>query len=625
MPHYARDMTVELEEVRDFIADLEPFTRLPALELDHLPARMSMNYVRRGEEIVAVGQPNDFLYLIRSGAIDIVGEGGLLLDRRDAGRTFGYSTLVGENASRYSMIAVEDSLLLTLPREDFAALIDRNPDIGRFYQSQSHRIRAAANELRDDPSSEVLRTQLADFKVSDPASITPESTIQQAAQLMEERRVSSLLITVDGRVQGIVTDRDLRGRVVAQGLDIHLPITEIMTANPRTVPSDTLAFEAMLLMAELRIHHLPIVDEGQLTGIVSTADVMRLLRHDPIYLTADLSRRNSPEELAHAYEQASEVAARFIERGASAEETAGMMTIAADSLARRLLTLGEEKFGAPPVPYAFVVVGSQGRREMGLASDQDNALVLSNDFDEAEHGAYFAQLSEYVNRGLDTAGQVLCPGDMMAMNPKWRMTVNEWTKTFHTWITAPDPDALLHAQTFFDFRAIHGDAEMAEQVHADAVSMAHGARRLHAHLASLAARREPPLGFFRGLVVDRSGEYANTLNVKKGGTAGIVQMARLFSLASGVQAVSTRRRLTEAAQAGGVSVRGSQDLLDAFEYLRTITFRHQVLQIRDKVTPNYNIDPNKLSKLDREHLRDSFQIIKDMQNALATKYPVRNI
>lgn len=618
-------MNVELEEVRSFIADLEPFTRLPAAELDALPAQMTMEYVRRGEDIIGMGDPNDFLYIIRSGAVDVIDEDGILLDRRDDGRSFGYSTLFGDKTSHYTMTAVEDSLLLLLPREVFVALGERNPDIMRFYSSQSRRIRAAAEELRGDSSTDVLRTKLREFKIPNPVSIGPTATIREAAELMEEHKVSSLLITQGEQLEGIVTDRDLRGRVVAKGLDITLPITEIMTARPRTVNSETLAFEAMLIMAEMRIHHLPIVDEGQLTGIVTTADVMRLLRHDPIYLTAEFSRRNSPEELKDAYSQASEVAVRFIERGASAEETSGIMTLAADSLARRLLKLGEEKFGAPPVPYTFVVLGSQGRREMGLASDQDNAMVLSNDYDEAEHGKYFADLAEYVCQGLHTAGQVLCPGDMMASNPQWRMTQDKWLDTFHLWVTAPEPEALLHAQTFFDFRGIHGDTELADIVHNNAVGMARGARRMHAHLAALAARREPPLGFFRGLVVDRSGEYANTLNVKKGGTAGIVQMARLFALSSGVTALGTRNRLLEASATDAVSERGALDLVDAFDYLNSITLRHQAVQLREKTVPDYNIDPNKLGKMDREHLRDSFQIIKNMQNALATKFLVRNI
>ncbi|AGF72312.1 DUF294 nucleotidyltransferase-like domain-containing protein [Corynebacterium halotolerans] len=617
-------MSIELEEVRDFLADHEPFMRLPAEELDRLPALMTMRYVRRGETVIHRGAPNDSLHIIRSGAIDVIGKGDLLLDRRDTGSSFGYSTLTGENPSRYNMVAVEDSLLIELPREEFLALGERNPDIMRFFSSQSRRIRAAAEELRKSASSEVLRTRLGEFKIPEPKGTSPRTSIRDAARMMEESNVSSLLIIEDGGLRGIVTDRDLRGRVVATGLGIDLPVSEIMTPDPRTVSSDSLAFEAMLFMAELSIHHLPIVDDGEVTGIVTTADIMRLLRHDPIYLTADLTRRNSPDELIDSYSRASEVAARFIDRGASAEETAGLMTIAADALARRLLTIAEERFGAPPVPYAFVVLGSQGRREMGLASDQDNALVLSDDYDEAAHGEYFARLSSFVCQGLDTAGQVLCPGDMMASNPQWRQSVSQWEDTFHTWVTAPEADALLHAQTFFDFRAIHGDRTLADAVHASAVNMGQGSRRLHAHLASLAARREPPLTFFRGLVVDRSGQYANTLNVKKGGTAGIVQMARIFAISAGIEAVGTRQRLTQSA---GVSVseRGAQDLLDAFEYLRMITLRHQAEQLRLGEDPDYNIDPKQLSKMDRDHLRDSFQIIKNMQNALATRYPVRSI
>lgn len=618
-------MSVELEEIRDFLADNEPFGRLPAEELAELPGKMTMSYARRGEKILRLGHVNDQLHLIRSGAVDVVGDDGVLLDRRDAGRSFGYSTLLGEEISRYDMIAVEDSLILALPREEFLDLAERYPDLARYFSSQSRRIRAVANELRQDASAEVLRTQLGSFKMPEPELLPGDTTIQDAARHMNEQRVSSLLIGTHTQLEGIVTDRDLRGRVVAEGFEITRPVTEIMTENPRTVKSETLAFEAMLLMAELRIHHLPIVDEGRVTGIVTAADIMRLMRQDPIYLTADVSRKNSVAELVGTFTQASEIGVRFIERGASAEETAALMTIVADAIARRLFTLAEEKFGPPPVPYAFAVIGSQGRHEMGFASDQDNALILDDSYDEAEHGTYFAQLTEFVCHGLDRAGQVLCPGDMMAMNPEWRKTVSEWEHTFHVWVTAPDPDALLHAQTFFDLRGVHGELAMAERVHHSAVAMAAASRRLQAHLASLAARREPPLGFFRGLVVERSGDYTNTLNVKKGGTAGIVQMARLYSLTGALTALGTRPRLQQAAGGDGVSHRGGHDLLDAFEFLRSITFRHQAEQLRNKVTPDYQIDPTQLSKMDREHMRDAFQIIQSMQNALATKYPVRNI
>lgn len=618
-------MSVELEEIRDFLADNEPFTRLPAEELDVLPGKMTMVYARRGEEILRYGQTNDRLRIIRSGAVDVLGEDGILLDRRDAGRSFGYSSLTGDPVSRYTMTAVEDSLLLSLPRADFLDLAERYPDLERYFSGQSRRIRTVADELREDSSAAVLRTRLGAFKIPEPEILPGHTAIQEAARHMNSLRVSSLLIGTPAHLEGIVTDRDLRGRVVAEGLDISRPVAEIMTGHPRTVSSGTLAFEAMLLMAELRIHHLPVIDGGMVTGIVTAADIMRLMGQDPIYLTADVSRKESVAELEGSFTQASEIGVRFIQRGASPEETAGLMTIVADALARRLLTLAEEKLGPPPVPYAFVVLGSQGRHEMGFASDQDNALILDDTYDDSEHGAYFAELSEFVCLGLARAGQILCPGDMMAMNPEWRKTVSAWEQTFHIWVTAPEPDALLHAQTFFDLRPIHGELALGERVHRSAVAMAAASRRLQAHLASLAARREPPLGFFRGLVVERSGDYTNTLNVKKGGTAGIVQMGRLFSLADGITALGTRSRLQLAAGGTGVSQRGAHDLLDAFEFLRSVTFRHQAEQLRRKQQPDYQIDPKQLSKMDREHLRDAFQIIKSMQTALATKYPVRSI
>ena len=618
-------MTVELDEVRDFLAASDPFAQLPTNELSGLPRHMSMRYVRRGDTIISAGQPNDMLFIIRSGAVDVLDGEGTLLDRRDAGRSFGFSTLMGDNICRYSMIAVEDTLLLTMPREPFVELAERNPEIARFFSGQSARMRAAAAQLRQESSSDVLRTQLGDFKIPNPATVTPDTTIQDAARIMENRNVSSLLVSRDGGLEGIVTDRDMRGRVVANNMDVTLPVTEIMTPNPRAVTSDALAFEAMLIMADMRIHHLPVVDEGAVTGIIASADIMRLLRHDPIYLTADLSRRTTPEDMREVYESAADVAVRFIERGASAEEVTGLLTVAADSLARRLITLAEEQLGPPPVPYTFVVLGSQGRRGMGLASDQDNALILDDSYDPDLHGDYFKNLADYVCTGLDSAGQVLCPGDMMAMNPDWRMTVTQWTNTFHTWITAPEPEALLHAQTFFDMRAIHGALELADNVHTTAVNMATHSGRLHAHLATLAARREPPLGFFRGFVVDRSGDYANTLDVKKGGTAAIVQMARLYALSAGIDAVGTRPRLQSAASAGVVSERGAEDLIDAFDFLTTIALRQHAEQLRRGQKPNYHIDPKELGKLDREHLRDAFQIIKGMQSALSTQYPVRSM
>ncbi|KAB3523265.1 CBS domain-containing protein [Corynebacterium sp. zg254] len=623
-------MSVEIEEVRGFLAQFPPFSSLDEQALATVSRSMEIRYASRGDTLVTAGQPNDYVHVIRSGAVDVMDSEGVLLDRREAGRSCGYSTLVGENSSLYTMVCVEDSLILMWHRSHFAPIAQHYPEVARYYAGLSVRIKAAAQSLHQESHSDALRTQIGSFSIKNPAHIGPEVTVQRAAQTMEEMNVSSLLVvdggTLDGDLLGIVTDRDLR-RVVADSLSNEASVSEIMSTSLRTVTSDQLVFEALLILTELRIHHLPVVDGGKITGIVTAADIMRLMQANPLYLTGDLSRRESPEEMAEVYTQAHQMAVRFIERGANPAEVTGLLTVVADAMLRRLVELAQRSLGPAPIPWAFVVLGSQGRREMGLASDQDNALILDDSFDEEQHGAYFEQLAEYVCQGLATAGQALCPGDMMATNPQWRMTVGQWRTAFHGWITAPGGDALLYAQTFFDMRAVCGDVELAEAVHAQAMESAQGSPRLHAQLAALAARREPPVGIFRGLVVDRRGEYRNTLDVKKGGTAAIVQMARLFAIVGGQDVLGSVARI-EAASAldhPPVSPRSAEDLQAALEFLNTLVLRHHAEQVRRGEQPDYHINPQHLSKLDREHLRDAFQIIKGLQNALCLKYPVRSM
>ncbi|MDY5839615.1 MAG: DUF294 nucleotidyltransferase-like domain-containing protein [Corynebacterium camporealensis] len=618
----SRGPTVELEEIHSFLEQHEPFSHLPEPVLSTLVAEMVIRYVRRGDVLFDVDDINDELFIIRSGAVDVLSPEGTLVDRRGTGSTLGYSTLVGHHESNYRMEVVEDSLVLVLAREPFIQACEEHDDLARFFSTETRRTSAAVRELEED-STELLRSPVGEMSLAPALTISSTSTIAEAAQAMTEQGRSSALV-LDDDLRGIVTDRDLRARVLAAGLDPQSPVTEIMTSQPVTVAPHTMAMEVMLLMTERGFHHVPVVDGAEVLGIVSQSDIARLLHDDPIFIAADLRSKNSVEDLRGAFSQAAQVAVRYIDRGSSPQEVANIITMVADALARRLCTLAEEKLGPPPVPYAFVVVGSQGRREMGLASDQDNALVLDDAYDETQHGDYFQQLSDFVCVGLDQGGQVLCPGDMMASNPEWRMNVSQWEETFSNWVAAPQPDALLHTQVFFDLRTVAGEASLGDRVHRHAVRAAKASNRAQAHMASLAARREPPLTFFRGLVVERNGEHVNTLNIKKGGTAAIVQIARLYALAGGYTDTESDARLAEAA-GDTLSKQGAAELGDAHTYLRSLTLRHQANQVRQGLDPDYQVDPRTLSRMEREHLRDAFRIIKGMQSALATKYPVRNI
>lgn len=638
-PSTPTSMSVEMEEITEFLVEHEPFTRLPFEDVQELARTMTATYVRRGDAIIKEGEVNDVLYVIRSGAVDII-SGEVLLDRRDAGRSFGYSTIMGDSQSVYRIDAVEDSLLLMLPRDVFVDFAQKYPDFKRYYSSLTLRIAQAAAQLDDDSFSATLRSRIVDaIRPKQTALIVgPKTSIRDVALAMVEKNTTAALIArpvTDGmsaqysasNLLGLITDKDLRTRVVARGVDTQNAVEEVMTPRPVALGLDATVMEALVAMSEHGISHLPVMplEDGAQAHptILTTNNLLELLRNDPVYLIADIARHKDRKELRGTFDRAAEIVGRFIERGAKAADASRMMTIAADAIARRLIELAEQAYGPAPIPYAFVTVGSQGRYEMGLASDQDNALILADSFVSGEHGEYFQKVSSFVCEGLAEAGQVLCPGGMMASNSEWRMTVAQWQHSFSTWVAAPQPDSVLQAQVFFDMRTVSGDNALTEAVHTHALNAARPAKRFHAHLAALAARREPPLGFFRGFVVDRSGQYAKTLDIKKGGSAGVVQMARLYAVAAGVAQLDTRTRIKRAA-GSSVSKQGAENLIDAFDYLTTITMRHQAAQLRQGLKPDNHLNPQALSKMERENLRDAFHIVGSMYKALTTRYPVRS-
>ena len=451
-------MDVELVEVRDFLARCAPFDDLPASVLDRLPARLTQRYHRRGSVIVDAGQSNDTLHIIRTGAVEVCDPEGTLLDTRDEGDCFGYSTLVHGGASRYRMDAVADTLLLEMPRETFDELAEKFPSIRDFFGERSDRIREDLASARVAAAGgDALGTPVGELLTRDAVTTGPDTSIRDAARIMTDRRVSALLVVEDEVVTGIFTDRDLRSKVVAAGADPAAAVSTIMTPDPVSVDVRTRAFDATLLQIDRGVHHLPVCDNGAPVGMVTTGDLLRLAQADPVYLAARISRAPDTETVAALSRRLPEIVGEFVRRGTAPQDIGRVITATADAATRRLLVLAEDELGSPPVPYCWVGLGSQARGEMGVASDQDNALVLADDAATVPGGdEYFAALAERVCGGLDRAGFPLCPGEVMASNPAWRHTTSGWMRRVADWVGAPEPEPMVHAQVFFDIRAVHG-------------------------------------------------------------------------------------------------------------------------------------------------------------------------
>ncbi len=617
-------MDVELVEVRDFLARCAPFDDLPASVLDRLPARLTQRYHRRGSVIVDAGQSNDTLHIIRTGAVEVCDPEGTLLDTRDEGDCFGYSTLVHGGASRYRMDAVADTLLLEMPRETFDELAEKFPSIRDFFGERSDRIREDLASARVAAAGgDALGTPVGELLTRDAVTTGPDTSIRDAARIMTDRRVSALLVVEDEVVTGIFTDRDLRSKVVAAGADPAAAVSTIMTPDPVSVDVRTRAFDATLLQIDRGVHHLPVCDNGAPVGMVTTGDLLRLAQADPVYLAARISRAPDTETVAALSRRLPEIVGEFVRRGTAPQDIGRVITATADAATRRLLVLAEEELGSPPVPYCWVGLGSQARGEMGVASDQDNALVLADDAATVPGGdEYFAALAERVCGGLDRAGFPLCPGEVMASNPAWRHTTSGWMRRVADWVGAPEPEPMVHAQVFFDIRAVHGDRALLEPIRRDMLARARANARFQAHLARIACEWQPPLGFFRGLVVARRGEYRNTLEIKAGGIAPVVQIARLHALAAGADEVATLDRLDAAAVAGVVARGDAENLAEAFRFLRGLAYRHHARQIAEGHEQDNNVDPSTLSTKDRHRLRAAFRIIAGAQDALALRYRV---
>ena len=475
----------------------------------------------------------------------------------------------------------------------------------------------SGGELACPPGWELPASILASLKISSPDA--PVGAFDPTATYPDG--TPAACIRWDGEaLAGIVTDRDLRNRVLAVGLGADRPVQEVMTAGPFVGDADALAFEVLLEMVGRNIHHLPILEHDRPIGVVTTTDLMRMVQASPVYVVGDIQKQSDVEGVATVSARLPAVVEALVGQDASADDIGRVVTAIGDAVERRLITLAEAELGGAPVPYTWVALGSRARLEQALAADQDNAIIISDEATDADL-AWFEELARRVSAGLVECGYPTCPGDVMATNPRWRLRLQDWRQEFATWLTQPVPDAILQASIFFDMRPVHGDSGLFPELHHGILARAPQSRLFLAHLAKAATLNEPPLGFFRGFVLAKEGEHADTLDIKRGGIGAVVELARVHALALGSPAVNTVARLQAAIAGGIMSEEKGADLTDALEFISYVRLRHQAAQVREGRPVDNHVNPDQLSSFDKRHLREAFAIVRSAQSAMASRYP----
>lgn len=467
----------------------------------------------------------------------------------------------------------------------------------------------------------LLGTPLAALIRRAPLTVPPHTPIVQAAQAMRAAGASSVMLLHEGRLIGLMTDRDLRNRVLAEGLSPARPVADVATPQPMTLPASATALDALMLMARHNIHHVPVLDEAQqVLGMVSATDVSEQQGVSAVRLAQRMFRESSVAGLAALSQRIGPMQQALALSGASAHAMGHIVSTLTDALTVRLIELAEAELGAPPVPYVWVAAGSQARMEQTAKSDQDNCLMLHDDYDEAAHGAYFEQLARFVNAGLDACGYVYCPGEMMAMTARWRQPMRRWREYFHQWVQVPEPMALMLSSVFFDLRAVHGQAQLLHDLRQQVLQGTRGNTLFLGHLAANALKNRPPLGLFGGITLIKEGENAHTLDLKTRGVTPIVDLARLFALAAGLPAVNTAERLARAGEVGSLSPGAARDLQDALAFLSRVRISHQARQIGSEQAPDNFLRLSELSDFERAHMKQAFALVQQVQNVLRQRY-----
>jgi len=593
----------------EFLRRHEPFSRLADEGLRDVGRALEVRYARRGEILLSRGgDPTTHLGVVRKGAVRLEVD-GRPADVLVEGEPFGFPSLLTRGRPQFDVVALEDSLIYWLPARTFHLLVERHAAFGEFFlKTLADRLRLA-NEREIAPLAGDLTTPVIRLAAGPPVFVARDATVGEAARVMRDRRVGSVL--VEGDPPGIVTDRDLRSRVLAASKGPDTPVQDVMSAPLKSFAADAPLYQAMLYLLSQRIHHLPLERDGALIGVVTHTDLLRHHVKSPSYLLKKIDKFQDEADLEGYAEEVAGMVEALTWSGLEAVEVGKIVASLNDAVVQGLLVRTERRLGPPPCAYAWIVFGSEGRGEQALITDQDNALVYEDDDPRAAE--YFARLADAVVHGLIRASFPPCKGGFMATN--WNRPLAEWRRLFEDWTSTPEPQALLEVANFFDYRKIHG--ELSLEPLETIVREAAGKRVFLAHLARASLGMRPPLGLFHRIREDDSG-----VDLKAGGLMPILGLARVHALEAGSAERSTLGRLEAAARAGTLSEEGAQTLAEGFRFLFRLRLASQLAAERRHELPDNRVHLEGLSALERRHLKETFQHVRTMQEAMSQRFAV---
>jgi CBS domain-containing protein len=608
-------------EVTRFLRDYPPFDALEVAAGERVAAAAEVACYRSGATIFAQGsEPVEHLWVIRSGAVELVHD-GRILDLLGEGELFGQASMLSGLPTGFEARAAEDTLCYRI-----AAEIAREPlaapaglrFVARSLLGLSADLALAGQGPAPDPAQQPVSALIR----GEPVVCAPDTPIREVAQLMAAAAATAVVIDLGNGSLGIVTDRDLRTRVIAAGLPTDAPASAAMSAPAYTCLPDRIGADVLLEMLDRGIRHFPVVAaRGEIVGIVEDLDVVAAQTRSPFFLRQRIGRAETVAELASAATELRPTVTALHDAGIAAVRIMAVYSVVVDAVTRRLVEFALGELVEPTAEFAWLALGSQARREMTPSADVDSAIVWFGEGPAAAVQPSLNAVGRTVVAGLERCGLRADAHGASAANVAFVRSLASWQRAAHSWIADPTQEqALILVSALVDSRPVWG-LHTGTPV-TDTFRRAPGSRALLRLLARFALSYRPPTGFFRGLVVEHSGEYRGRLDLKHGGTIPIVDLSRWAAMSAGVTSASTPERLRAAASAGTLSEADAQTLQDAFDLIAELRLGHQARQLESGQEPDDYIDPATLSRLTRSHLKEAFRAVASIQKRVSAELSV---
>lgn len=624
------------EEVIAFLKKIPPFQFLDDSTLDMVVGNLSLDFYPRDSIILKqYGTPSDSVRIIKKGSVKVlmaseVGGEEVVIEYKGEGDTFGFLSLIGKDKQRTTVMAMDDTLCYVLNREGVYKLLETSPAFTEYYMSYLSRyVDRTYQEMYNKGVAYssgdrlLFATPVEDIAVP-PVTVREQASIQAAAQVMVDNKISSVIVVNENALPvGIVTDRDLREKVVAKGRHPQEPVRNITSPSLIRVDARESCFETILKMIKYNIHHILVIKEGSLQGIVTNHDLMLLQGTSPLSLVHDILNQQTVEGLIPLAQKINNIVGLLLKEEAKASSITRIISEISDRLVVRIIEISERELGSPPLPYCWIVFGSEGRKEQTFKTDQDNGLIYVNPGapeQEEEARAYFSVLAERVTSGLIRVGFPPCPARYMASNPEWCQPIRVWKKYFSQWVDEPIPDSLLKFLVFFDLRPLYGKFSLAEELRSYQISLLAGREVVFGHIANLILRITPPLGFFKTFVVEKSGEHKDKFDLKVKGISPLLDAVRFFSLEKGIKETPTLDRIKALATRHSIVESYAEELEQAFEFVMLLRIQHQYEHIKEGKAPDNFIDPDQLSNLEKKTIKEAFNLMVKIQSSITERY-----